>query len=212
MLDFRAIDFCTIELPSNFNAINKNDYDLSVDYREIRNNIKRIEGSNNFERWFCINLQLNECFLCNLLSLEECLSLIYLLKKAEQSNEELKETIRIWRQDELKLSSTNKFFINNILIVFYQLFLTVKANAFYINLDLDRFNKFIQDYHPRLLKSSDFVRIRKENRIKFIQQLFLKTGLKLIGKNNFGLNYQIRDKENGKISSMQYSFYLFQTD
>ena len=209
MQDFRAIDFCTIELPSNFNVINKNDYDLSVDYREIKNNIKRIEGSNNFERWFCINLQLNECFLCNLLSLEECLSLIYLLKKAEQSNEELKETIRIWRQDELKLSSTNKFFINNILIVFYQLFLTVKANAFYINPDLDRFNKFIQDYHPRLLKSSDFVRIRKENRIKFIQQLFLKTGLKLIGKNNFGLNYQIMDKKNGKISSMQYSFYLF---
>ena len=209
MQDFRAIDFCTIELPSNFNVINKNDYDLSVDYREIKNNIKRIEGSNNFERWFCINLQLNECFLCNLLSLGECLSLINLLKKAEQSNEELKETIRIWRQDELKLSSTNKFFINNILIVFYQLFLTVKANAFYINPDLDRFNKFIQDYHPRLLKSSDFVRIRKENRIKFIQQLFLKTGLKLIGKNNFGLNYQIMDKKNGKISSMQYSFYLF---
>ena len=56
----------------------------------------------------------------------------------------------------------------------------------YYGSDIDKLNKFISEFNPRLLKSSDFVKIPNQNNPKLREKLRLKTGLDLINKINFG--------------------------
>ena len=110
-IKINLIDFGTVELPSNFKVITYA-HD-SMTYMGIKRKLERYEGTNDFGRWFCLNLEINNGLLCRGLPFDKCLSLAYLLKKVEESNEELKELVRTWREDESKLSSVTKFLINN---------------------------------------------------------------------------------------------------
>ena len=183
MKRFNLIDFGTIELPSNFKVIT---YDISMTYMGIKRKLERYEGTNDFGRWFCLNLEINNGLLCRGLPFDKCLSLAYLLKKVEESNEELKELVRTWREDESKLSSVTKFLINNALIIYYTMVTETNSKVSRSDLDIDKLNKFVLDYNPRLLKSSDFVKIANQNNPKLHEKLRLKTGLDLINRINFG--------------------------
>lgn len=191
MTKFRLIDFGTVEIPSNFKVIT---YAAnSMTYMDIKSKLERYEGTNDFGRWFCLNLEINDYLLCqgspfdNCLS-DKCLSLAYLLKKVEESNEELKELVRTWREDESKLSSVTKFLINNALIIYYTMVTETNSKVSFYGLDIDKLNKFVLDYNPRLLKSSDFVKIPNQNNPKLHEKLRLKTGLDLINRINFGFS------------------------
>ena len=184
MTNFRLIDFGTIELPSNFKVIT---YAAdSMTYMDIKRKLERYEGTNDFGRWFCLNLEINDGLLCRGLPFDKCLSLAYLLKKFEESNEELKELVRTWREDESKLSSVTKFLINNALIIYYTMVTETNSKVSRYGSDIDKLNKFVLDYNPRLLKSSDFVKIPNQNNPKLREKLRLKTGLDLINRINFG--------------------------
>ena len=187
------IDFGTVELPSNFKVITYAAY--SMTYMHIKRKLERYECTNDFGRWFCLNLEINDALLCGGLSFDMCLSLAYLLKKVEESNEELKELVRTWREDESKLSSVTKFLINNALIIYYTMVTETNSKVSRSGLDIDKLNKFVLDYNPRLLKkSSDFVKIPNQNNPKLHEKLRLKTGLDLINRINFGFEtYTIYD-------------------
>ena len=179
------IDFGTVEIPTDFIIIlDEGNLDISdIFYIQLKRKLKRYVGTNDFERWFCLNLEINDSFLRGWLSFDECLSLAYLLKKVEESNQDLQKTIRIWRQDESKLPQIHRFYINNILIVYYQLFFDNYHNQYYKFNPSDMLNKFISEFNPRLLKKSsdfgrirsDFGRIRKENYDEFIEELRKRT-------------------------------------
>ena len=191
MTNFRLIDFGTIELPSNFKVIT---WSESMPYMNIKRRLESYECTNDFGRWFCLNLEINNGLLCYGLSFDKCLSLAYLLKKVEESNEELKELVRTWREDESKLSSVTKFLINNALIIYYTMVTETNSKVSRSDLDIDKLNKFVLDYNPRLLKSSDFVKIPNQNNPKLREKLRLKTGLDLINRINFGFKtYNIYD-------------------
>ena len=192
MKNFRLIDFGTIELPSNFKVITY--APDSMPYMNIKRRLESYECTNDFGRWFCLNLEINDYLLCGGSSFDKCLSLAYLLKKVEESNEELKELVRTWREDESKLSSVTKFLINNALIIYYTMVTETNSKVSRSDLDIDKLNKFVLDYNPRLLKSSDFVKIPNQNNPKLREKLRLKTGLDLINRINFGFKtYNIYD-------------------
>ena len=191
MTNFRLIDFGTIELPSNFKVIT---WSESMPYMNIKRRLESYECTNDFGRWFCLNLEINDYLLRWGSSFDKCLSLAYLLKKVEESNEELKELVRTWREDESKLSSVTKFLINNALIIYYTMVTETNSKVSRSDLDIDKLNKFVLDYNPRLLKSSDFVKIPNQNNPKLREKLRLKTGLDLINRINFGFKtYNIYD-------------------
>lgn len=197
--DFQLIDFGTAEIPTDFNPdIDYSKIELPSElykdvlkfairlYEDVKDKILRYEGTNDFGCWFCLNLEINEYLIWRRLLPEQCLSLAYYLKRLEESNEELKETIRIFREDESKLSPLHQVMVYNVLTTYYAIFLDSYTLRDY---DEDcfspssRLNKFITKYHPRLLKKSsdfgrirsDFGRIRKENYDEFIAELEKRT-------------------------------------
>lgn len=235
--DFNLIDFGTVELSSDFNPdidyskielpskLYKDVLKFSISlYKNVKDKILRYEGTNDFGCWFCLNLEMNEYLLYRRLLPEQCLSLAYYLKRLEDSNEELKETIRTWREDESKLSPLHQVMVYNVLTAYYVIFLDSYTLSYY---DEDcfspsgRLNEFIEKYHPRLLKSSDFGiirsdfgRIRKENYDEFIEELRKRTRFdefdELFGfqGNIFGLDFttfyfHVTVNEDGLL---QYSF------
>ena len=188
ILDFQLIDFGTVEFPTGFNADINVDIDHSKfpfateNYKKVKEKILRYEGTNDFGCWFCLDIEINEYLLHRRLTDEQCLSLSYYLKRLEESNEELKETIRTFREDESKLSPLHQVMVYNVLTAYYVIFLDSYTRNFYEFNPSDRLNEFITKYHPRLLKSSDFGRIRsdfgrirKENYDEFIEELRKRT-------------------------------------
>ena len=163
---FNIIDFGTIEHPSNFKIKVRG---TSDDYKSIKRDLIKHEGSNNFEHWFSLNLEINDKLRMGDISIEESISLAYLLKKVENSNQELKELVRTWRENELKLPQIHKFYITNILFLYYKNVIDncppedCEYRYVIIYRSLDRFIKFAEDYKPRLLKSSDFFTKRHIN-------------------------------------------------
>lgn len=187
--DFQLIDFGTVEFPTDFNADINVDIDhskipfVTENYKKLKEKILRYEGTNDFGYWFCLNLEMNEYLLYRRITHEQCLSLSYYLKRLEESNEELKETLRTWREDESKLSPHYQVMVYNVLTVYYVIFLDSYTLDYYWFNPSDRLNEFITKYHPRLLKKSsdfgrirsDFGRIRKENYNEFIAELEKRT-------------------------------------
>ena len=187
--DFQLIDFGTVEFSTDFNADINVDIDHSKfpfateNYKKVKEKILRYEGINDFGYWFCLNLEMNEYLLYRRITHEQCLSLSYFLKRLEESNEELKETLRIWREDESKLSPLHQVMVYNVLTTYYVIFLDSYTRHYYEFNPSDRLNEFISKYHPRLLKKSsdfgrirsDFGRIRKENYDEFIEELRKRT-------------------------------------
>ena len=187
--DFQLIDFGTVEFPTDFNADINVDIDhskipfVTKNYKKLKEKILRYEGTNDFGYWFCLNLEMNEYLLYRRITHEQCLSLSYFLKRLEESNEELKETLRTLREDESKLSPFYKLMVHNVLTAYYVVFLDSYTRHYYEFNPSDRLNEFITKYHPRLLKKSsdfgrirsDFGRIRKENYNEFIAELEKRT-------------------------------------
>ena len=187
--DFQLIDFGTVEFPTDFNADINVDIDhskipfVTKNYKKLKEKILRYEGTNDFGCWFCLNLEMNEYLLYRRITHEQCLSLAYYLKRLEESNEELKETLRTWREDESKLSPHYQVMVHNVLTAYYVIFLDEYTRHYYEFNPSDRLNEFITKYHPRLLKKSsdfgrirsDFGRIRKESYNEFIAELEKRT-------------------------------------
>lgn len=194
-LTLSLIDFSSIELQADSNIIIN---EPSIYYKNIKHNLEGLEGSNNFELWFDNLLWINYCILYHDISIEESLDLCSSLKKVEESNKELQELIRIWKEDESNISTVQRFMINDVIIDFYECLITnIYENEFF---ELDSFNSLVEDYKPRLfeisyLKSSDNIKITKEDDAKHLQQMWLKTGLHLINK-HFGVKSFIDDNGN----------------
>ena len=185
MKNFNVIDFGTVEHPSNFKIRVRG---TSDDYKSIKRDLIKHEGYNNFEHWFSLNLEINDKLMRGDISFEESISLAYLLKKVENSNQELKELIRTWREDELKLPQIHKFYITNILFLYYKNVIDhcppkdcENGEVIFYNRRLDRFIKFSEDYKPRLLKSCDFF----TKKVKY-SEYKLQNLLKIIQNANLG--------------------------
>lgn len=194
-LTLSLIDFSSIELPTDSNIIIN---EPSMYYKSIKHNLEGLEGSNNFELWFDNLLEINYCILYHDISIEESLDLCSSLKKVEESNKELQELIRIWKEDESNISTVQRFMINNVIIVFYEWLITnIYENEFF---ELDSFNSLVQEYKPRLfeisyIKRNDNIKITKEDDAKYLQQMWLKTGFNIINK-HFGVKSYIDDNGN----------------
>lgn len=194
-LTLTLIDFSSIELPTDSNIIIN---EPSMYYKSIKHNLEGLEGSNNFELWFDNLLEINYCILYHDISIEESLDLCSSLKKVEESNKELQELIRIWKEDESNISTVQRFMINNVIIVFYEWLITnIYENEFF---ELDSFNSLVQEYKPRLfeisyIKRNDNIKITKEDDAKYLQQMWLKTGFNIINK-HFGVKSYIDDNGN----------------
>ena len=189
--DFNLIDFTSIEFPSDFDAtLYPCDMPSHV-YRELKLLLGRLKGDMDFKMWFNFNLYLYQSFIFgNFRSDKELLSLAYLLKKVEDSKPSLKETIRIWREDESQFPSGQKFLIDSILNVYYQYLF---APSGYVNRPGMWFenvlDKFIEDYKPRVINVGDTLQIRKENFSTFLHDLRHKTAMNVLNSKNvrFGL-------------------------
>lgn len=191
MNNVRIIDFTSVEFPSDFDATLYPCDMPSPTYREMKRLLGRLKGDMDFKMWFNFNLYLYQSFIfIKFRSDKELLSLAYLLKKVEDSKPSLKETIRIWREDESQLPSAQKFLIDIILNVYYQYLF---APSGYVNrpgMWCERvLDKFIEDHKPRVINVGDTLQIRKENFSTFLHDLRHKTAMNVLNSKNvrFGL-------------------------
>ena len=191
MTNIKIIDFTSITFPTDFDATLHPCDMPSPTYRELKLLLGRLKGDMDFKMWFTFNLYLYDNFIFGKFrSDKECLSLAYLLKKVEDSKPALKETIRIWREDESQLPSAQKFFIENILNVYYQYLF---APSGYVNRPgmwfEEMIDKFIEDHNPRVINVGDTLQIREENFPTFLHDLRHKTAINVLNSKNvrFGL-------------------------
>lgn len=191
MTNLHLIDFSTVEFPSDFDATLYPCDMPSPTYRELKLLLGRLKGDMDFKMWFNFNLYIYHNFIfAKFRSDKELLSLVYLLKKVEDSKPQLKETIRIWREDESQLTSAQKFFIENILNVYYQYLF---APSDYVNRGglwyEEVIDNFIEDHKPRVINLGDTLQIRKENFPTFLHDLRHKTAMNVLNSKNvrFGL-------------------------
>ena len=191
MTNMKIIDFTSIVFPSDFDATLHPCDMPSPTYREMKLLLGRLKGDMDFKMWLNFNLYLYKSFVFfNLRSDKECLSLAYLLKKVEDSKPALKETIRIWREDESQLPSGQKFLIENILNVFYQYMV---APSGYVNRpgmwNEEVIDRFIEDHKPRVINVGDTLKIREENFSTFLHDLRHKTAINVLNSKDvrFGL-------------------------
>ena len=160
----------------------------SPTYRELKRLLGKLKGNMDFKTWFAFNLFIYDNFIfARLRRDKELLSLAYLLKKVEDSNPSLKETIRIWREDESQLPSAQKFLIESIINVYYQYLFApsayVNRRGMWIEEVID---KFIEDHKPRVINVGDSLQIRKENFSTFLNDLRHKTAMNVLNNKNFG--------------------------
>ena len=200
----RIIDFTSVEFPSDFDAtLYPCDMPSHV-YRELKRLLGRLKWNMDFKTWFAFNLCIYNNFIYGKFrSDKELLSLVYLLKKVEDSNPTLKETIRIWREDESQLPSGQKFLIDSILNIYYQYLFAPSA---YVYKDGRWFenvlDKFIEDYKPRVINVGDSLQIRKENFSTFLRDLKHKTAMNVLNNKNFGFGF----KTYVVLGKLQYAF------
>lgn len=188
MTNIKIIDFTSIEFPSDFDATLHPCDMPSPTYRELKRLLGRLKWNMDFKTWFSFNLCIYDNFILGKFrSDKELLSLVYLLKKVEDSNPLLKETIRIWREDESQLPSGQKFLIDSILNIYYQYFVApsgyVSRRGMLFENMLDR---FIEDHKPRVINVGDSLHIREENFSTFLHDLKHKTAMNVLNNKNFG--------------------------
>lgn len=197
--NIKIIDFTSIAFPSDFDATLHPCDMPSPTYRELKRLLGRLKGDMDFKMWLNFNLYLYQSFIFgNFKSDKELLSLAYLLKKVEDSKPSLKETIRIWREDESQLPLAQKFFIENILNVYYQYLVGPSG---YVNRpgmwNEEVIDRFIEDHKPRVINVGDTLQIREENFSTFLHDLRHKTAINVLNSKNvrFGLKtYVCLDK------------------
>lgn len=188
MTNIKIINFTSIEFPSDFDATLHPCDMPSPTYRELKRLLGKLKGNMDFKTWFAFNLFIYDNFIfARLRRDKELLSLAYLLKKVEDSNPSLKETIRIWREDESQLPSAQKFLIESIINVYYQYLFApsayVNRRGMWIEEVID---KFIEDHKPRVINVGDSLQIRKENFSTFLNDLRHKTAMNVLNNKNFG--------------------------
>lgn len=187
----QIIDLTSVEFPSNFDATLHPCDMPSPTYREMKGLLQELKWNMDFKTWFAFNLCIYDNFIFgNLRSDKECLSLAYLLKKVEDSNPTLKETIRIWREDESQFPSGQKFLIESILNIYYQYLFAPSAYVSRCGRWIDEveevIDKFIEDHKPRVINVGDSLQIRKENFSTFLRDLKHKTAMNVLNNKNFG--------------------------
>ena len=190
MKTIRIIDFTSVDFPSDFDAtLHPCDMPSPV-YREMKQLLQELKWNMDFRTWFAFNLCIYDNFIIgNLRSDKECLSLAYLLKKVEDSNPLLKETIRIWREDESQLPSGQKFLIESILNIYYQILFAPYVYVYRYGRwfeDEEVIDKFIEDHKPRVINVGDSLHIREENFSTFLHDLKHKTAMNVLNNKNFG--------------------------
>ena len=186
--DFNLIDFTSVEFPSDFDATLYPCDMPSPTYREMKRLLGRLKWNMDFKTWFAFNLCIydNHIF-AKFRSDKELLSLVYLLKKVEDSNPALKETIRIWREDESQLPSGQKFLIDSILNIYYQYLFAPSDYVYRRGLWYEQLiDEFIEDHKPRVINVGDSLQIRKENFSTFLHDLRHKTAMNVLNNKNFG--------------------------
>ena len=184
----QIIDFTSIAFPSDFDATLYPCDMPSRQYRELNRLLGRLKWNMDFRTWFAFNLCIYDYFIhANFRSDKELLSLVYLLKKVEDSNLALKETIRIWREDESQLPSGQKFLIDSILNIYYQYLFAPSAYVYSRGTWFEKvLDKFIEDHKPRVINVGDSLQIRKENFSTFLHDLKHKTAMNVLNNKNFG--------------------------
>lgn len=200
----RFIDFTSVEFPSDFDATLHPCDMPSPLYREMKRLLQELKWNMDLKTWFAFNLFIYDNFIfAKFRSDKELLSLVYLLKKVEDSNPALKETIRIWREDESQLPSGQKFLIDSILNIYYQYLFApsayVSRRGRWIEEVVD---KFIEDHKPRVINVGDSLQIRKENFSTFLQDLKHKTAMNVLNSKNFGFGL----KTYAFLDQLQYVF------
>lgn len=183
----KIIDFTSVEFPSDFDATLYPCDMPSPTYRELKRLLGRLKWNMDFKTWFAFNLFIYDNYIyIKFRSDKELLSLVYLLKKVEDSNPLLKETIRIWREDESQLPSGQKFLIDSILNVYYQYLFApsyVNRGGLWYEEVVD---KFIEDHKPRVINVGDSLQLKKENLSTFLHDLKHKTAMNVLNNKNFG--------------------------
>lgn len=184
----KIIDFTSIEFPSDFDATLYPCDMPSPVYRQLKRLLGRLKWNMDFRTWFAFNLCIyNNYIYIKFRSDKELLSLVYLLKKVEDSNPLLKETIRIWREDESQLPSGQKFLIDSILNIYYQYLFGPSAYITKGGKWLENvLDKFIEDHKPRVINVGDSLQLRKENFSTFLHDLRHKTAMNVLNSKNFG--------------------------
>lgn len=184
----KIIDFTSVEFPSDFDATLYPCDMPSPVYRHLKRLLGRLKWNMDFRTWFAFNLCIyNNYIYIKFRSDKELLSLVYLLKKVEDSNPLLKETIRIWREDESQLPSGQKFLIDSILNIYYQYLFgpstyITKGGKWFENV----LDKFIEDHKPRVINVGDSLQLRKENFSSFLHDLKHKTAMNVLNNKNIG--------------------------
>lgn len=186
--NFNLIDFTTVEFPSDFDATLHPCDMPSPTYRELKRLLGRLKWNMDFKTWFAFNLCIyDNSIFAKFRSDKELLSLVYLLKKVEDSNPSLKETIRIWREDESQFPSGQKFLIESILNIYYQYLFAPSDYVYRRGLWYEEvIDNFIEDYKPRVINVGDSLQIRKENFSTFLHDLRHKTAMNVLNNKNFG--------------------------
>lgn len=162
MKHIRLIDFTSLYDFSFTDYFLKNPTQI---YKDIKHNLERLKFSNDFEHWFSINLEINHRLLKGDLTIDECLSLSYYLKKVEESNIKLEETIRIWREDESQLPSDVRLFINNTLFVYYTTLLDESSQVISDGICYREYERICQ-YPVEFIKKCYFPINRNKNLLK----------------------------------------------
>ena len=186
--NFNLIDFTSVEFPSDFDATLYPCDMPSPTYRELKRLLGRLKWNMDFKTWFAFNLCIYDNFIfIKFRSDKELLSLVYSLKKVEDSNPSLKEAIRIWREDESQFPSGEKFLIDSILNIYYQDLFAPSDYVYRRGLWYEQvIDKFIEDYKPRVINVGDSLQIRKENFSTFLHDLRHKTAMNVLNNKNFG--------------------------
>lgn len=162
MKNVRLIDFTSLYDFSFTDYFLKNPTET---YKDIKHYLERLKFSNDFEHWFSINLEINHRLLNGDLTIDECLSLSYYLKKVEESNIKLEETIRIWREDESQLPSDVRLFINNTLFVYYTTLLDESSQVISDGICYREYERICQ-YPVEFIKKCYFPINRNKNLLK----------------------------------------------
>ena len=202
--DFNLIDFTSITFPSDFDATLYPCDMPSPTYREFKRLLGRLKWNMDFKTWFTFNLCIYDNYIfAKFRSDKELLSLVYLLKKVEDSNPSLKETIRIWREDESQLPSGQKFLIESILNIYYQYLFAPSDYVYRRGLWYEELiDRFIEDHKPRVINVGDSLQIRKENFSTFLHDLKHKTAMNVLNSKNFGFGL----KTYAFLGTLQYVF------
>ena len=187
-LEFTFIDFSSIGPKENIDNFESD----SREYKHMKHYLEGLEDINNFELWFDNLLSINQKFLFDELTKEECIDLGLRLKKVEESNKELQEFVKTWREDE-NMSDVQKFMMTNVLIGFYEGTIWSMYDGDKPN--FDNLDAFIQEYNPRTFKTyyvKDYFKITKEEDAKYLQKMWLESGLILIQK-TFDFRFAYKD-------------------